>query len=77
MWSHSLAAVAGRWNQINSAPPRLANGDTDQVNQFAILKLADTLHEVGELRPPSRTRCSGTFQGGWSVEKGELCLGAG
>jgi len=59
-WIRSPAAVACLWNQTNSAPPCLANGDTDQVNQFFVLKLAHALYEVGELRPPLLTRCSMT-----------------
>jgi hypothetical protein len=58
----SPAAVACLWNQTNSAPPCLANGDTDQVNQFFVLKLADALHEVRQMRPPLLAGCSVTVQ---------------
>jgi len=51
-WLLSLTA------ETNSAPPCFANGDTDQVNQFFVFKLAHALYEVKKMRPPLLARCS-------------------
>jgi|tagenome__1003787_1003787.scaffolds.fasta_scaffold19630813_2 hypothetical protein len=47
----------------------------DQVNQVVVLKLADILHEIGQLGPPPVTRRLVAVLGGGPVEQGELCFG--
>jgi len=77
----TIRAVAGLFRSINGGIVRLlsriADSDTDQVNEVVVLKLTNIPHEIEKLGPPLLTRCLVIAQRGWPIEQGELCLGIG
>jgi hypothetical protein len=72
----SLAAFADLCNRTDATPACFTDGDTDQVDQFFVPKLTDTLHKVREMGTPILPGCLAINRGGRAVKEIELCLGA-